>query len=141
MWRRRFSVNLIPRKSLSEINVTSLVDVTLVLLIIFMITSPLMQLGIQVNLPQAAAKTVETKGNLTITIKKDATVLIGDKAVPLAALPEELNQAREEGKKGILIRADEAVPYGAVVRVLDLARKSGIQDVGLVTEPEERTRR
>jgi biopolymer transport protein TolR len=132
---------LIPRKSLSEINVTSLVDVTLVLLIIFMITSPLMQLGIEVTLPKASAKSVESKGNLTITIKKDATIHVGDKAVPLAALPGELEQAREAGKKGVLIRADQAVPYGAVIKVLDLARKSGIQDVGLVTELDERTRR
>ena len=134
-------MNLIPRRSLSEINVTSLVDVTLVLLIIFMITSPLMQLGIQVTLPKASAKSVESKGNLTITIKKDATVYVGDKAVPLAALPDELERAREAGKEGLLIRADQAVPYGAVIRVLDLARKSGIQDVGLVTELDERTRR
>ena len=130
-------MNLIPRKSLSEINVTSLVDVTLVLLIIFMITSPLMQLGIQVNLPRAAAKAVETKGNLTLTIKKDATILIGDKVIPLAALSGELEQALEAGKKGVLIRADKAVPYGAVVKVLDLTRKKGIQDVGLITELEE----
>jgi len=134
-------VNLIPRRSLSEINVTSLVDVTLVLLIIFMITSPLMQLGIQVTLPKASAKSVESKGNLIITIKKDATVHVGDKAVPLAALADELAAAREAGKKGVLIRADQAVPYGAVIKVLDLARKSGIQDVGLVTELDERTRR
>lgn len=132
-------MNLIPRRSLSEINVTSLVDVTLVLLIIFMITSPLMQLGIQVNLPRASAKSVESRENLTITIRKDATVHVGDKAVPLAALPEELEAAREAGKKGVLIRADQAVPYGAVVKVLDLTRKAGIQDVGLVTELDERT--
>jgi biopolymer transport protein TolR len=134
-------VNLIPRRSLSEINVTSLVDVTLVLLIIFMITSPLMQLGIQVTLPKASAKSVESKDNLTITIKKDATVHIGDKAIPLAALGAELERAREAGKKGVLIRADQAVPYGAVIKVLDLTRKSGIQDVGLVTDFDERTRR
>lgn len=134
-------MNLIPRRSLSEINVTSLVDVTLVLLIIFMITSPLMQLGIQVTLPKAEAKSVESKGNVTLTIKKDATVYVGDKAVPLAALPDELRLAREAGKKGVLIRADQAVPYGAVIKVLDLARRSGIQDVGLVTELDERTRK
>ena len=134
-------MNLTPRKSLSEINVTSLVDVTLVLLIIFMITSPLMQLGIQVNLPRASAKSVESKDNLTITIKKDATIHVGDKAIPLAVLAEELERAREAGKKGVLIRADQAVPYGAVIKVLDLTRKSGIQDVGLVTELDERTRK
>ena len=130
-------MNLTPQKSLSEINVTSLVDVTLVLLIIFMITSPLMQMGLQVNLPRASAKAVETRGNLVVTVRKDATLMVGDKVVPMAALPDELDQAREAGKKGVLIKADKAVPYGAVVKVLDTARKAGIHDVGLITELDE----
>jgi biopolymer transport protein TolR len=130
-------VNLTPQKSLSEINVTSLVDVTLVLLIIFMITSPLMQMGIQVNLPRASAKAVETRENLVVTVRKDATLLVGDKVIPLAALNDELDQAFKAGKKGVLIRADQAVPYGAVIKVLDLARKTGIHDVGLITELDE----
>jgi biopolymer transport protein TolR len=134
-------VNLTPRKSLSDINVTSLVDVTLVLLIIFMITSPLMQMGVQVNLPKAAAKAIETKGNLTITIQKDATVLIEDKAVPLTVLSQEIAEAVAEGKQRVLIRADQAVPYGAVVRVLDITRKSGVQDLGLITELDEEARK
>jgi biopolymer transport protein TolR len=113
------------------------VDVTLVLLIIFMITSPLMQMGIQVNLPRASAKAVETKGNVTVTVRKDATISIGDKTIPLAALSEELTRSLEEGKKGVLIRADQAVPYGAVIKVLDITRKSGIHDVGLVTDLDE----
>jgi len=134
-------VNLTPQKSLSEINVTSLVDVTLVLLIIFMITSPLMQMGIQVNLPKASSKSIETKDNLTITIRKDATIMIEDKAIPLAVLPDELSKALKDGKKGILIRADQAVPYGAVIKVLDMTRKSGILNVGLITELDEKVRR
>jgi biopolymer transport protein ExbD len=129
---------LTQRRSLSEINVTSLVDVTLVLLIIFMITSPLMQMGIQVNLPRAAARAVETKGNLTLTVRKDATLMVGTAVVPLSALPAELAKALEEGKKGVLIRADQEVPYGAVVKVLDITRRAGIQDVGLVTELDEK---
>ena len=134
-------MNLTQQRSLSEINVTSLVDVTLVLLIIFMITSPLMQMGIQVNLPQAASKAVETKGNVTITIRKDASVFVGDKMIPLSALADELGKGLAEGKKAVFIRADEGVPYGAVVRVLDVARKTGILDVGLITEIEQRTRK
>lgn len=134
-------MNLTPRKSLSEINVTSLVDVTLVLLIIFMITSPLMQMGIQVNLPKASSKAIETKGNVTITIRKDATILVGDKTIPLTILGDELVRALEEGKKGVLIRADKGVPYGAVVKVLDITRKAGIEDVGLVTELDEEARK
>jgi biopolymer transport protein TolR len=130
-------VNLTPQKSLSEINVTSLVDVTMVLLIIFMITSPLMQMGIQVNLPRASAKAVETKGNLVVTVSKDGTVSIEDRVIPLVALPEQLEQALKAGKRGVLIRADKAVPYGAVVKILDITRKTGIVDVGLITELDE----
>jgi biopolymer transport protein TolR len=132
---------LTQRRSLSEINVTSLVDVTLVLLIIFMITSPLMQMGLQVNLPQAEAKAIETKGSLTVTVKKDGTVAVDDKVVSLSALPAELERAREAGKFGVLIRGDKEVPYGAVVKVLDSTRRSGFQNVGLVTELERDDRR
>ncbi len=134
-------MNLTQRKSLSEINVTSLVDVTLVLLIIFMITSPLMQMGLRVNLPKATAKAIETKENITITIQKDGTVTLDSKTLPLGALSRELEKAAGAGKKGVLIRADKAIPYGAVVKVLDIARKSGISRIGLVTEPDQEARR
>jgi biopolymer transport protein ExbD len=125
------------KKLLSEINVTSLVDVTLVLLIIFMITSPLMQLGIEVNLPRASSKPLERRETLTITIRKDGALSIGGDLVPLAALGRSLEDAKARGTKGVLIRADQQVPYGAVVKVLDEARKQGIVEVGLVTELEE----
>jgi biopolymer transport protein ExbD len=129
------------KKLLSEINVTSLVDVTLVLLIIFMITSPLMQLGIEVNLPKASAKPIEKRETLTITVRKDGALSIAGELVPLAALGQSLERARARGAKGVLIRADQQVPYGAVVKVLDAARKHGIVEVGLVTELEEEARR
>ena len=125
------------KKLLSEINVTSLVDVTLVLLIIFMITSPLMQLGIEVNLPKASSKPLERRETLTITIRKDGALSIGGELVPLAALGPSLENAKAKGLKGVMIRADQQVPYGAVVKVLDAARKQGIVEVGLVTELEE----
>jgi biopolymer transport protein ExbD len=125
------------KKLLSEINVTSLVDVTLVLLIIFMITSPLMQLGIEVDLPKASSKPMERRETLTITIRKDGVLSIGGDLVPLAALGRSLEAAKAKGTKGVLIRADQQVPYGAVIKVLDEARKQGIVEVGLVTELEE----
>ena len=130
-------MKLSEKKLLSEINVTSLVDVTLVLLIIFMITSPLMQLGIEVNLPKASSKPIERKETLNITIRKDGTLSIGGELVPLAALGQSLERAKAGGAKGVLIRADVQVPYGAVVKVLDAARKQGIIEVGLVTELDE----
>ncbi len=129
------------QKSLSDINVTNLVDVTLVLLVIFMIASPLIQMGVQVNLPKASTNAVETKDNLTVTVRKDATLYVEDKLVPLTALSAELGQALKQGKKGVLIRADKEVSYGAVIKVLDIARKAGIQDVGLVTELDQEAKR
>lgn len=130
-------MKLSEKKLLSEINVTSLVDVTLVLLIIFMITSPLMQLGIEVNLPRASSEPIERRETLTITIRKDGALSIGGELVPLAAIGQSLERAKARGTKGVLIRADRQVPYGAVVKVLDAARKQGITEVGLVTELEE----
>ncbi len=130
------------QNSLSEINVTSLVDVTLTLLIIFMITSPLMHMGLTVELPKASAKAIETKENITITILKDATIAIDSKTIALSSLSDELARALGEGKKALVVRADKSVPYGAVVKVLDVARKSGITQIGLVTElDEEMTKR
>lgn len=127
--------------SLSDINVTNLVDVTLVLLVIFMIASPLMQMGVQVNLPKASTNAIETKNNVTVTVRKDATMYVDDKLVPLTALTAELTGAMGQGKRGVLIRADKEVSYGAVIKVLDTVRKAGIQDVGLVTELEQEVRR
>jgi biopolymer transport protein TolR len=126
---------------MSDINVTNLVDVILVLLVIFMITSPLMQMGVQVELPKASASAIESKTNLTVTVKKDATLYVEDKLVPLTALPTELTEALKGGKTGVLLRADKEVAYGAVMKVLDTARKAGIQNVGLVTELQEEARK
>lgn len=126
---------------MSDINVTNLVDVILVLLVIFMITSPLMQMGVQVELPKASASVIESKTNLTVTVKKDATLYVEDKLVPLTALPAELTEALKGGKTGVLLRADKEVSYGAVMKVLDTARKAGIQNVGLVTELQEEAKK
>ena len=134
-------MNYTPPRSLSDFNITNLVDVILVLLIIFMITSPLMQMGVQVNLPKASTNVIDTKANLTVTVRKDATLYVEDQVVPLTALSAELTKALKNGKKGVLIRADKEVSYGAVIKVLDVARKAGIQDVGLVTELDQEAKR
>jgi biopolymer transport protein TolR len=134
-------VNYLPPRSLADINVTNLVDVTLVLLVIFMIASPLIQMGVQVDLPKATTNQIETRGNLTVTIRKDATIYVESKLVPLTALASELKQAIQEGKNGVLIRADKEVSYGAVIKVLDIARKTGVGNVGLVTELDQEAKR
>lgn len=134
-------MNYLPPRSLADINVTNLVDVTLVLLVIFMIASPLIQMGVQVDLPKATTNQIETRGNLTVTIRKDATVYVENELVPLTALASELKQAIQEGKNGILVRADKEVSYGAVIKVLDIARKTGVGNVGLVTELDQEAKR
>lgn len=124
--------------SLSEINVTPFVDVMLVLLIIFMVTAPMIQSGIGVNLPQAETDAVPAEEGLTLTITKDRYIHIEDSIINQFLLEQKLNEyffGKE--KKIVFIRADEDLPYGFVIRILDIAKKAGIEIVGLVVEPLE----
>jgi biopolymer transport protein TolR len=129
--------------SLSEINVTPLVDVMLVLLIIFMVTAPMMQSGIGINLPQAETNSSPAEEGLTMTITQDRYIHIGESPINIFLLENKLKEyfyGRE--KKVVFIRADESLPYGYVINVLDITKKAGVQVVGLVVKPiEERERR
>jgi biopolymer transport protein TolR len=129
--------------SLSEINVTPLVDVMLVLLIIFMVTAPMMQSGIGINLPQAETNSSPAEEGLTMTITQDRYIHIGESPINIFLLENKLKEyfyGRE--KKVVFIRADESLPYGYVINVLDVTKKAGVQVVGLVVKPiEERERR
>jgi biopolymer transport protein TolR len=125
-------------RPLSEINVTPFVDVMLVLLIIFMVTAPMMQQGLDVDLPETTTQPMRIKDDsLVLTVKKDGTVLLANAVVPAEELDEKL-KAVLEGRESdeIFLRADKEVPYGAVVKVMAAARAGGAKALGVVTEPE-----
>jgi biopolymer transport protein TolR len=125
-------------RPLSEINVTPFVDVMLVLLIIFMVTAPMMQQGLDVDLPETTTQPMHLKDDsLVLTVKKDGTVLLANAVVPLTELEEKL-KAVLEGRESddIFLRADKEASYGAVVKVMAAARAGGAKALGVVTEPE-----
>jgi TolR protein len=122
--------------TMAEINVTPLVDVMLVLLIIFMVTAPMMQRGVDVNLPSAEISTEPRDQTLLVTVDQDGEIWLDDQPVHEQLLAVEVEKARREsGLEFIYLRADESIPYGRVMYVMDQCRKGGIQQVGLVVKP------
>ncbi|HEY7686815.1 MAG TPA: biopolymer transporter ExbD [Gemmatimonadales bacterium] len=122
----------------ADINVTSLVDVAFVLLIIFMITAPIMQGGVDVRLPRAEARPIEPKAGLVITVDRAGRVYLDQSALSFqdfrATFPAFVRTKRPTG---VYLRADGRVAYATVVQVLAVIRAAGVSDVGLVAEPEE----
>lgn len=130
------------KRPLSQINVTPLVDVMLVLLIIFMVTAPMMQEGMDVNLPKVEASGISAKDEpLVITINRDRRIFINDTAFRPSELQGKIAAIRKN-RSGltVLLRADESVPYGNVMGAMAAIRKAGIEQIGLVTEPVEASR-
>jgi biopolymer transport protein TolR len=125
------------RAPLSEINVTPLVDVMLVLLIIFMVSAPMLTTGVDVDLPSARAPAMEMdQEKLLLTVTADEKVYLGQDEVPYDRLETALsNNARLRADKEIYVQADEGVRYGFVVKVLAIVRRAGIEKLGLVTDP------
>ena len=125
----------------SDINVTPLVDVMLVLLIIMMLVAPLLQQGITVTLPKASNSIdkPETRGQTTIAISVDKHVYLNAKEVPmpnenLGMVVKELLEGKKSDEKVVFIKADQAVDYGVVMATMDQLRAAGIEDMGLITE-------
>lgn len=122
----------------AEINVVSLIDVMMLLMIIFMITAPMMQGGVDISLPQAQARPLESKSGLTVTIDRGGTIFVDEARLSLAEFSSSFKAlAQRRGPGGIYLRADDRVPYGSVVKVLAIMRASGVGDVGLVAEPTQ----
>jgi len=124
--------------SLSEINVTPFIDVMLVLLVIFMVTAPMMQSGIGVNLPQAETQSAPAEEGLTITISKDRLIHVEGSVININLLENRLKgYFADKPKKIVFIQADEGIDYGFFIDTLDIIKKAGVEAVGLVTEPIE----
>ena len=124
--------------ALAEINITPLVDVVLVLLVIFMLTAPVLQSGIQVNVPKTKTVREITELRTVLTIDKDQQVFLNDKLVNLNDLPNILRaQSSDTAHQVIYLRADEKVPFGAFATLMDAVKQSGITNVSIVTQPAE----
>jgi biopolymer transport protein TolR len=127
-------------RPISEINVTPLVDVILVLLIIFMVTAPMLQMGIDVNLPRVKAKTVDVgEEKLILTINNKEEIFINKYKTSLTGLKAKLESIFSSRiDREIFMRADKEVPYGFVVRIMSEVRKAGVDKLGMITEsPKE----
>ena len=124
---------------MSEINVTPFVDVMLVLLIIFMVTTPMLVQGVDVNLPTATSEALPSnKEQLIISIDNDSKVYINDLEVSVAFLTQKLDAVLENfDKKSVYLKADKKVPYGIVVNVISQIKKAGIDSLGMITLPED----
>lgn len=122
----------------ADVNVTSLVDVAFVLLIIFMITAPIMQGGVDVQLPRAEARPMPAKEGMVVSVDREGRIFIDETRVSYNDFKMTFNALVQSRKpKGVYLRADKRVAYGEVVKVLAVIRVSGITDVGLVAEEED----
>jgi len=123
--------------AMAEINVTPLVDVVLVLLIIFMVTAPLMQRGIDVDLPRTVSQTAEQEERIVVSVGKDGKIFIGDVQIPIEDLRDQIVKriAGHEKQKAVFLRGDKTLRYEIIMQVMDEMKRSGVPTIGLVTEP------
>jgi biopolymer transport protein TolR len=128
-----FQINSSPTsryQPMSDINVTPFVDVMLVLLIIFMVTAPMMTSGLDLQLPEAAAKQLAgTDNKLTLSLSADRRIMLGDKELRLDQLPDSVKSSKE-----IQLHADRNLPYGFVVKIMGILKSNGVDNISLVTD-------
>jgi biopolymer transport protein TolR len=122
--------------SLSDINMVPFIDVVLVLLIIFMITAPILQSGIDVDVPKTRTVKELTETRMVVTIDRGQRVYLNDKPVNIHQLGQQIvSQTRDPKTRAVYVRCDETVPFGSWATVVDELRQSGIQNISVVTEP------
>jgi len=128
--------------TLSEINVTPLVDVVLVLLLVFMVTAPMMSRGIDVSLPTADQPQTQPEERITVSIDAQEHIFIGERSVNARLLEDQLRSMMEgRSSKVVYLKADESLRYGRVVHVVDLIKKAGVDQIGFVyVLPQEKNR-
>jgi len=126
--------------ALAEINITPLVDVVLVLLLIFMLTAPVLQSGIDVAIPKTRTVAQVTEERMVVTIDREQNVFLQDKPVNVNDLPTRLRTTGkgDSAKRVIYLRADERVPFGAFASVMDAVKQAGITNISIVTRPIEK---
>lgn len=127
------------RGTMSQINVTPLVDVMLVLLVIFMVTAPMMQQGVQVNLPKAETKALNPQEDtVVVSVEKSGKVFINNTEVPAGELKSKISAMfASRAKKEVFLKADRDVPYGEVIKTMAEIKGAGIERLGMVTEPAQ----
>ena len=130
------------RGLVSDINVTPLVDVMLVLLIIFMVTAPMMTQGLEVNLPETTTKSLRQQEEpLMVSINQEGNIYLGKIKVDLSFLRQQLGRLPDEKKKKpIYLRADQDVPYGMVIKTMAEIKRAGFEKLGMITRPEEKNK-
>jgi len=129
--RHRFELN-------ADVNVVSLIDVMLLLLVIFMITAPMMQGGVDISLPKAEARPIESKSGVVVSVNRNGEIRLDNEKMTLGEFRVAFkSQGANRAKNGVYLRADRGVEYGLVVQLLAIMNAAGVTQIGLVTEPEE----
>jgi biopolymer transport protein TolR len=130
------------KTSLAEINVVPLVDVVLVLLIIFMLTAPIIQSGIEINVPKTRTVKELTQDRLVIQINREQRLFFGSTPVNINELEARLKEKfKDPAQAKIYLRADEEVPFGTIAKVMDRAKTAGVENINIVTQPLEETKK
>lgn len=133
MKRNRYS-------SMAEINITSLVDVMMVLLIIFMLTAPFIQAGVEVRLPKTSSTVIKETEGVILAITKEGNVFLNNERVDMESLADALRNLKTAGEERVFVRADKDVAYGVVMEVIGQVKDVGIDQVGMITEMKKRKR-